>query len=78
MSKSTCSANVSQASLVRTAVHDLNNLLLPILALANELVETLPAGSARSDMEQIVWCAEQARDLVRDRLSLADLIVRGD
>ena len=78
MSKSTCTANVSQARLVRTAVHDLNNLLLPILALANELAEAQPAGSARSDVEQIAWCAAQARDLVRDRLSPADLIVSGD
>jgi signal transduction histidine kinase len=78
MSKSTSTANVSRAVLMRTAVHDLNNLLLPILALANELAETLPAGSARSDVEQIAWCAERARELVRDRLAPAGLIVRGD
>jgi hypothetical protein len=46
--------------------HDLNNTLVPILALSKLVLEELPHDSAvRSDIETINFARRRARDLVK-------------
>jgi signal transduction histidine kinase len=52
--------------------HDLNNTLVPILALSKHVAERMPTGSVdREDLETIVFGSERARDLVRQVLLLS-------
>jgi signal transduction histidine kinase len=52
--------------------HDLNNTLVPILALSKHVAERMPSGSVdREDLETIVFGSERARDLVRQVLLLS-------
>jgi signal transduction histidine kinase len=52
--------------------HDLNNTLVPILALSKLALEDLPSDSqVRSDMETIVRATERARDLVKQILAFS-------
>jgi PAS domain S-box-containing protein len=60
--------------------HDLNNTLVPILALSKLALEDLPSDSqVRSDIETIVRATERARDLVKQILAFSrkqDLVKR--
>ena len=52
--------------------HDLNNTLVPILALSKLALEDLPSDSqVRSDIETIVRATERARDLVKQILAFS-------
>lgn len=52
--------------------HDLNNLLVPILATAKLVLDDLPADSLlREDIETIVFASEQARNLVKQILAFS-------
>jgi PAS domain S-box-containing protein len=52
--------------------HDLNNTLVPILALSKLALRLLPADSpVRSDLATIVTASERARDLVRQILAFS-------
>jgi PAS domain S-box-containing protein len=52
--------------------HDLNNTLVPILALSKLALDELPEGSAvRGDIEMIVRASERARDLVKQILAFS-------
>lgn len=52
--------------------HDLNNTLVPILAISKMMIEELPAGSeGRADMELIVHASEHARALVQQILAFS-------
>jgi PAS domain S-box-containing protein len=52
--------------------HDLNNTLVPILALSKMAVEALPEGSAlRDDILTIFRASERARDLVKQILAFS-------
>jgi signal transduction histidine kinase len=52
--------------------HDLNNTLVPILALSKLALEELPEGSpVRADIETIVRASERARDLVKQILAFS-------
>jgi PAS domain S-box-containing protein len=52
--------------------HDLNNTLVPILALSKIAARRLPADSAeRRDLETIAQAGEQARDLVKQILAFS-------
>ncbi|WP_342641816.1 PAS domain-containing sensor histidine kinase [Rhodoligotrophos ferricapiens] len=48
--------------------HDLNNILLPVIVLAERLADNLPPGSARGDAKTIMLGAERAASLLRDLL----------
>jgi PAS domain S-box-containing protein len=52
--------------------HDLNNTLVPILALSKVALKLLPADSpVRGDLTTVVAASEQARDLVRQILAFS-------
>jgi len=52
--------------------HDLNNTLVPILALSKLALDELPESSAvRGDIETIVRASERARDLVKQILAFS-------
>ncbi len=52
--------------------HDLNNTLVPILAISKMMIEELPAGSeSRADMEIVVHASERARALVQQILAFS-------
>src|SRR5205823_2100507 len=52
--------------------HDLNNTLVPILALSNLILGELPENSpARADIEIIIRASERARDLVKQILAFS-------
>jgi signal transduction histidine kinase len=52
--------------------HDLNNTLVPIVALSKLTLEELPAESpVRGDVEAIIQASERARDLVRQILAFS-------
>jgi PAS domain S-box-containing protein len=52
--------------------HDLNNTLVPILALSKLALDELPVGSGiRSDIETIIRASERARDLVKQILTFS-------
>jgi signal transduction histidine kinase len=52
--------------------HDLNNTLVPILALSKLVARELPAdSSARGDLDTIIQAGSQARDLVHQILSFS-------
>jgi PAS domain S-box-containing protein len=52
--------------------HDLNNTLMPILALANLVLEELPEASPlRADLETILQAGGRARDLVKQILAFS-------
>jgi PAS domain S-box-containing protein len=52
--------------------HDLNNTLVPILALSKIAAKRLPVGSAeRRELETIAQAGEQARDLVKQILAFS-------
>ncbi len=52
--------------------HDLNNTLVPILALSKLALDDLPESSAvRGDIETIVRASERARDLVKQILAFS-------
>jgi PAS domain S-box-containing protein len=52
--------------------HDLNNTLVPILALSKLALQLLPADSpVRGDLATVVAASEQARDLVRQILAFS-------
>jgi PAS domain S-box-containing protein len=52
--------------------HDLNNTLVPILALSKLALDELPESSvARSDIETIVQASQRARDLVKQILAFS-------
>jgi PAS domain S-box-containing protein len=52
--------------------HDLNNTLVPILALSKLALDELPEGSpVRADIETIVRASERARDLVKQVLAFS-------
>jgi len=52
--------------------HDLNNALMPILALSKLVLEEMPEGSnGREDLETIVRASERARDLVQRILAFS-------
>ena len=52
--------------------HDLNNTLVPILALSKLALDELPEGSVvRGDIETIVRASERARDLVKQILAFS-------
>jgi PAS domain S-box-containing protein len=54
------------AQLAGGLAHDLNNTLLPIIALTEVALDDLPAGSQpRADLEKVVTAAEHARGLVQ-------------
>ncbi|WP_170984619.1 PAS domain-containing sensor histidine kinase [Rhodoligotrophos defluvii] len=48
--------------------HDLNNILLPVIVLAERLAETLPPGADRKDAQTILEGAERGAALLRDLL----------
>jgi PAS domain S-box-containing protein len=60
--------------------HDLNNTLLPILALSKLALDELPEGSpVRGDIEVIIRASEHARDVVKQILAFSrkqDLVKR--
>jgi PAS domain S-box-containing protein len=60
--------------------HDLNNTLLPILALSKLALDELPEGSpVREDIEVIIRASEHARDVVKQILAFSrkqDLVKR--
>jgi hypothetical protein len=52
--------------------HDLNNTLVPILALSKVVLEDLPESSPmRADIETIIRASERARDLVKQILAFS-------
>jgi PAS domain S-box-containing protein len=52
--------------------HDLNNTLVPILALSKLALDELPVGSGvHSDIETIIRASERARDLVKQILTFS-------
>ena len=51
--------------------HDLNNTLVPVLALAKLMLKDRPEGEERRNLEVIQRAGEQARDLVRRVLAFA-------
>jgi hypothetical protein len=58
-------ASGDHSSGVRAIAHQLNNTLVPLLALGSLLAETLQDAEAKRDMDQWVASAVRARDLVR-------------
>ncbi|HEV8015352.1 MAG TPA: ATP-binding protein [Stellaceae bacterium] len=52
--------------------HDLNNTLVPVVALTKMVRKTLPEGSAeRQDLDSVIEAADQARDLVQQILTFS-------
>jgi signal transduction histidine kinase len=52
--------------------HDLNNTLVPIVALTKMVRKTLPEGSMeRQDLDSVIEAADQARDLVQQILTFS-------